>query len=876
MKKILYAADLYAGAGGTSTGLVLAAKTLGRKVDLTAVNHWKTAVRTHEANYPWAKHLQADVEAVNPLEAIPGGHLDILVASPECIHHSRAAGGRPKNEQKRASAWAIFRWLEFLRVDSVLVENVPEFCFVAGTMVWTEFGAIPIEEVKSGMLVLTHKGRWKKVLSTSSKTATTIKVSGVLNPTIQCIPSHQFWARERRVKITKSGQFGRHVLQLGEPKWVEANDLPPINTTTYSEKYSGYMWATPCRTEPLPIPSPPKGFAAATQAFWNMVGRWLGDGWIRRRKDRKNFRIRICEDIEKAHVLEEELKGTELHWSKDVRKKVVVFETTNHSLAIWLIEHFGEHAENKTIPAWVLSLPDFNREALIKGYVSADGEVRVTGRSFAVTVSKKLAIGLKMLVQSLGVPAGMGTLPPTNSILNGRPIKGNGAYWISWKTNANFYECTKDDNHFWSKVQETEDANTQQVFEITVEDDESFVADGVVVHNCTWGPLDAHNQPVKLRRGEIYRAWLEAFRAHGYTVETKVLNAANFGAPTSRSRLFIAAILGKKRPAWPVPTHSKEGWPVKKWRSAREIIDWSIKGTSIFNRKKPLSPRTIQRITEGLRRFGGRELQPFIILMEHGGGIRNIDEPLPTITTAKGGAMALANPEPFILSQGSTGAPRTTKDPMPTIVAKGAHALVEPFLVSYHDTSNRFGLAEPCFLVPNFGEHDVARHGAGAIVEPFLLPVEGFFHKEGQNKAKSLNKPLGAITQRGGGNLVEPFLVKYNGTGGAKSVEEPLDTISTKDRFGLAEPQVRNINDPLPDIANHFALVQPEINGCVLDIRFRMLQPHELASATGFPTGYKFLGTKTDIVRQIGNAVVVDIAKALCLSLLSTKRARRC
>jgi DNA (cytosine-5)-methyltransferase 1 len=561
-KEKLYAADLFAGAGGTSTGLILAATELGLKLDLTAINHWKTAIKTHEANYPWAKHLQADVETVNPLEAIPGGHLNILVSSPECTHYSRAAGGRPKNEQKRASAWAIFRWLEFLRVDSVLVENVPEF--------------------------------------------------------------------------------------------------------------------------------------------------------------------------------------------------------------------------------------------------------------------------------------------------------------------------------------------------------------------ATWGPLDAKKHPIKMRRGEIYRAWLEAFRAHGYTVETKILNAADFGAPTSRSRLFIAAARGKKRPTWPIPTHSREGWPRKKWRPAREIIDWSIRGKSIFDRKKPLAPRTIQRIMEGLRRFGGRELRPFIILMEHGGGIKDIEDPLPTITTAKGGAMALAEPEPFILSQASGGAPRLVTEPLPTIAAKGAHALVEPFIVSYHDdrgrkkrvssiemplgtvdTANRFALAEP-FLVPNFGEHDgqiprthsvedplpaVTSHGAGALVEPFLLPVEGFFHKEGQNKAKSLDEPLGTITQRGGGSLVEPFIVKYNRTGIPKSVEEPLDTICAKDRFGLAEPYViqfngtqdsqvkscaRSIDEPLPTIAteNHFALVQPEVNGRVLDIRFRMLQPHELASATGFPTGYKFLGTKTEVVRQIGNAVVVSIAKALCLSLL--------
>lgn len=521
----IYAADLFAGAGGTSTGLVAAAKELGLDIDLTAVNHWEKAVKTHEANYPWATHLQADVQAVNPLEAIPGGHLDILVASPECTHHSRAAGGRPKNEQKRSSAWAIFRWLEFLTVDSVLVENVPEF--------------------------------------------------------------------------------------------------------------------------------------------------------------------------------------------------------------------------------------------------------------------------------------------------------------------------------------------------------------------QTWGPLDAKNKPIKIRRGEIYRAWLRCFRAHGYTVKAKVLNAADYGAPTSRKRLFIIAIRGKKRPKFPVPTYCKEGWPKKKWVAAREVIDWSIKGKSIFNRKRPLSPRTIQRIIEGLKRFGGKELRPFIILMEHGGGVRDVERPLPTITTAKGGSFGLAQPESFILSQASGGAPRNVKDPVPTIPTKGAHALVEPFLVSYHgkekricsvdkpiptiDTSNRFAVAEP-FIVPNFGER-----------------------KTQNPRTHSVDDPMPAVTSHGAGNLVQPCLIKYYGNGnGAKSINEPLDTITGKDRFGLVEPylvqfngtkesQIRNsahsMDEALPTIAaqNHFGLVQPVVNGWVLDIKFRMLQPKELAAATGFPENYRFLGTKTEVVKQIGNAVVVNIAKALCISLLKGK-----
>ena len=123
----ILAVDLFAGAGGTSTGLVMACKEAGKTVKLTAINHWPVAISTHEKNHPWASHICATVESVDPREVVPNGHVDILVASPECTHFSCAAGGRPKLDQKRASAWQILRWLELLRIDSLLVENVPEF-----------------------------------------------------------------------------------------------------------------------------------------------------------------------------------------------------------------------------------------------------------------------------------------------------------------------------------------------------------------------------------------------------------------------------------------------------------------------------------------------------------------------------------------------------------------------------------------------------------------------------------------------------------------------------------------------------------------------------------------------------------------------------
>ena len=123
MKSIIEAVDLFAGAGGTSTGLVQAMEYLNMKINLVAINHNEYALETHKRNHPYAKHFLTEIENVKPSEAVPGGSLNILVASPECIYHSRALGGKPKNNQSRSSAWYLERWLKDLEVKNVLVEN---------------------------------------------------------------------------------------------------------------------------------------------------------------------------------------------------------------------------------------------------------------------------------------------------------------------------------------------------------------------------------------------------------------------------------------------------------------------------------------------------------------------------------------------------------------------------------------------------------------------------------------------------------------------------------------------------------------------------------------------------------------------------------
>jgi DNA (cytosine-5)-methyltransferase 1 len=369
--------------------------------------------------------------------------------------------------------------------------------------------------------------------------------------------------------------------------------------------------------------------------------------------------------------------------------------------------------------------------------------------------------------------------------------------------------------------------------------------DCILVENVrefqNWGPLNANGKPSKRHKGKTYTAFLNALRSLGYDVHGRVLNAADYGDATTRQRLFVMARRDRKV-EWPEPSHAG------RWRPAREIIDWSVKGQSIFARKRPLSPNTMRRIIAGLRRFGG---ESFVMHLTHQGGerVHSLDNPIPTITTAKRGELAMV--EPFLIKYHGSHQGRVDGD-------KRFHSIEEP--VPTLDTSNRIGLVEP-FLVQLRGtEESHIENGARCLDEPIPALTAGGNHlalcepfvigQQSGAAARAVGQPLPTIATAGAIALIEPFLVKYYGKGAnAHSIDEPLGTITTNDRF---------------------ALIDGHSDGLRLDIRFRMLQPHELAAAMSFPSGYQFAGTRGCQVKQIGNAVPVRVATALCQELLTS------
>ncbi|QDQ07755.1 DNA cytosine methyltransferase [Bacillus sp. BD59S] len=309
----------------------------------------------------------------------------------------------------------------------------------------------------------------------------------------------------------------------------------------------------------------------------------------------------------------------------------------------------------------------------------------------------------------------------------------------------------------------------------------------------TWGPLK-NGYPDEDKKGLTFKSFVKSLEALGYEVQFKELRACDYGAPTIRKRFFLIARCDGHPIVWPKQTHGdpksedvRKG-KLKPWRTAAEVIDWSIECPSIFSRKKPLSDNTLRRIARGIQRFVVENPSPFIVRIGHTGfgGDRlqySLDKPLTTITT------------------------------------KAEHCLVSPTVAQIGDRNEDVTTA---FVAQHFGT------STGHILE----------------------KPLNTVTAVNKASIVTTFLTKYYGSDTGQQIDQPLHTVTTKDRFGIVTVKGQDYR--------------------IVDIGMRMLQPHELFAAQGFPENYvidtDYKGnrySKKDQVARCGNAVPPPFAEQL-------------
>lgn len=451
--------------------------------------------------------------------------------------------------------------------------------------------------------------------------------------------------------------------------------------------------------------------------------------------------------------------------------------------------------------------------------------------------------------------------------------------------------------------------------------------------------------PDKRHQGRTWQHFVQALRALGYAVEWRSLRACDYGAGTSRERLFLVARRDGEAICWPEPTHGPDC--PKPYVSAADCIDWTIPCPSIFTRKRPLADATLRRIARGIKRYVLDAVEPYIVqcananssgiapsssplgtitawprggshavvsptlvqaghgegkpggVKRWGAGCRGVDTPLGAVTASGGGGHAIAAATLVQTGYGEREgqAPRSLdiEQPLGTVVSGGIkHALSSASLVKFRGTSDGRDIRDP---LPTITSGAGARRPAGAahalgIVTAHLEQANGGFAADGPGH--DARTPMSTITSTGsqqrlvtahlatlrrnmvGSSAHDPvhtisagaehhtvvectlspeheasalrvaaFLMRYHSTGGQdSSPRDPLTTISTRDRL---------------------ALVTVHLHGTpyvIVDIGLRMLQPHELFRAQGFPPDYVIdrtadgrRVTKTASVAMVGNSV---------------------
>lgn len=430
-------------------------------------------------------------------------------------------------------------------------------CFAAGTMVLTEHGYRPIEDVSIGDKVLTHLGRWRSVTSVMRKDnarVRTINAQGV--PGVVTTDKHPFWTRHQCLSWDNAKR--RYTREYGVPRWEDAANI------TTNHRLSDVL---------AEIESDEHSCE-----FWWIVGRYLADGWRVQRiktgsgKPAINLgRIVICCAKYEREFVRERISSAGFHATEVDERTVTKFHIVDRNFYRWL-EQFGRYAHGKRIPRCALGLDKERSACLFDGWMSGDGsEQSGKGTQFrrATTVSKSLALGMAMVARrAFGVVASVRKQNcKSTTIIESRCVNQR-TQWIVQLGNRNKSAFIEGD-YAWKLVRSNYVSGIASVYNISVDEDESYCADGAIVHNCQpfsvagkqRGGADKQNMwPATIRSIRLVRpkyallenvpgllsyryfgTILRTLADSGYDARWCVLSAAALGAPHRRNRLWILA-----------------------------------------------------------------------------------------------------------------------------------------------------------------------------------------------------------------------------------------------------------------------------------------------------------------------------------------------
>ena len=582
-------------------------------------------------------------------------------------------------------------------------------CFTAGHMVITQRGYVPIEEIVVGDMVVTHKGRLRRVVRIGSKIARVGRLSGVgLGEKISCTPDHPFRSVEWRMQNTKRGNKYERVEHIGDPSWTAAKDMP------------GSQW---CALTAVSVDAPvmPDGIDADELLY--IAGFYLGDGFIRRWADANKKAVVFGVNDEKVDRFKARVTQSVSVLRERTGPRIVLGNT---AIADWLIENFGEYSHAKTLPAWVLAHPQ--RAALMDGYRDTDGHCTANGWR-AISVSRALAYGMRDLAQTLGMVASVAftKVEPTKTI-EGRKVNQRD-YWTVTAFNGETSRKSRIRHGMLLRtVSALEEVGDETVFNIEVDEDHSYVLDGVIVHNCQAFSVAGLRNSLDDARGNLTLKFVEIADAIDHVRTGRgedecivfwenvpgVLNTKDnaFGC-------FLAGLAGEDDPLVP---------PGGKWTNAgcvlgpKRAVAWRVLDAQFFgvaqrrrrvfvvaSARKGFDPATVLFEWDGVRRDSApsreaRQTAPTIPSRSTAGGGLGTDFDLD------GGVVQVC---PTLRAGGSrTGGdrpPGTDVDTADSLIVQTDHSLRGEGFDASEDGTGRGTPLVPMFLHTNKGRPDGRR-----------------------------------------------------------------------------------------------------------------------------------------------------------------------
>lgn len=455
-------------------------------------------------------------------------------------------------------------------------------------------------------------------------------------------------------------------------------------------------------------------------------------------------------------------------------------------------------------------------------------------------------------------------------------------------------ECT---NFSKAKGGKPRDADSRTLAEHLFRYIDALNPDYIQIENVeefmSWGDIDEHGKPVSRTQGRCYVEWTHKVRDYGYRYDWMILNAADFGAYTSRRRFFGQFARHGLPMAFPIPTHAKNGddggmfQQYQKWKPVREVLDLEDEGESIFTRKKPLVEKTLERIYAGLIKFvaGGKE--EFLLrynTVRPQDTVKTLDEPCGVVTCDN----RFAKTKVHFLSKQFSGDPAgkniSVEEPAGTITCRDHHAFVSAYYVNGFNTS----IDEPAPTI--------------TTADRFSLVTNNFLEMQyGNGTPVSTDEPAPTVTTNPKHNLVsvKPWIMNTNYSNVGSSIDEPSQTITANRKWHyLMNPQFAckggSIEKPCFTLIARMDKMPPYLVSTkeglaievyetdspmtvlikefmalygISDIRMRMLRIQELKRIMGFPEEYTLIGTQAEQKKFIGNAVEVNMSRALCEAL---------